>query len=85
MPEKPHICTIRQLASETGIAEYAIRRWAKQGAFRVMRSGKKYLINYDIFIKFLDGEYEHEGHPAERKENKIRPVSEYGFRTQRRF
>lgn len=53
MNKIPHICTIKQLATETGISEYCIRQWVKQGAFKVLRSGKKYLINYDVFIKFL--------------------------------
>lgn len=60
MDKKPHICTIRQLAKETGIAEYAIRLWVKQERFRTLRSGKKYLINYDIFMQFLNGEDETE-------------------------
>lgn len=56
MNKIPHICTIKQLAEETSISEHTIRSWVKQGAFKSLRSGKKYLINYDVFIKFLDGE-----------------------------
>lgn len=56
MNKVPHICTIEQLAGETGISAYTIRQWVKQGAFRTLRSGTKYLINYDVFIKFLNGE-----------------------------
>lgn len=52
----PHICTIGQLAKETGISEHTIRCWVKQGAFKFLKSGKKYLINYDIFMKFLEGD-----------------------------
>ena len=56
--QKPHICTIKQLAQETGMSEYTIRCWAKQGKFNTLKSGTKYLINYDVFIKFLNGEGE---------------------------
>jgi len=52
----PHICTIAQLSEETGISYHTIRRWVKQGKFNVLRSGRKYLINFDIFIKFLNSE-----------------------------
>lgn len=55
MDKKPHICTIKQLANETGISEYTIRQWIKQGEFKVLRSGVKYLINFDVFIDFLSG------------------------------
>lgn len=55
---KPHICTIKQLSEETGISAHSIRQWIKQGEFKSLRSGKKYLINYDVFMKFLNGESE---------------------------
>lgn len=55
MDNRPHICTIKQLSNETGISEYTIRQWTKQGKFKVLRSGKKYLINYDVFMKYLQG------------------------------
>ncbi len=58
MNKRPHICTIKQLAEETGISAYTIRTWLLNGKFKHIRSGKKYLINYDIFIKFLNGEIE---------------------------
>ncbi len=61
--QKPHICTIKQLASETGISEYTVRCWVKQGKFKTLRSGSKCLINYDVFMKFLNGENE-ETQPA---------------------
>lgn len=54
MNKVPHICTIGQLSQETGISEYTIRCWVKQGEFKTLRSGKKYLINFDIFIDYLN-------------------------------
>lgn len=59
MNKTPHICTIKQLATETNISQHTIRCWVKQGAFKSLRSGKKYLINYDVFMKFLEGTEEH--------------------------
>lgn len=58
--QKPHICTIKQLAAETGISEYTIRCWVKQGKFKTMRSGRKYLINYAVFMRYVNGEMESE-------------------------
>lgn len=58
MNNKPHICTIKQLSEEVGISQHTIRLWVKSGAFKSLKSGKKYLINYDVFIKFLNGETE---------------------------
>ena len=55
MQKIPHICTIDQLAKETGISAYAIRQWVKNGELKHIRSGRKYLINYDVFMLFLEG------------------------------
>lgn len=52
----PRILTIKQLAElykGTAVTEYAIRQWVKRGAFTVIRSGKKTLINASIFESFL--------------------------------
>ena len=53
MEKKPHICTIDQLAAETGISSYTIRQWLISGELKHLKSGKKYLINYDVFLAFL--------------------------------
>lgn len=53
MERKPHICTIDQLAAETGVSAYTIRSWLKSGELKHLKSGKKYLINYDVFLAFL--------------------------------
>ena len=55
MQRKPHICTIDQLAEETGMSAYTIRQWVKRGELKHIRSGRKYLINYDVFMSFLEG------------------------------
>ena len=72
MNKTPHICTIKQLATETNISQHTIRCWVKQGAFKSLRSGKKYLINYDVFMKFLEG--------TEEKTSSTAPLHHYGIR-----
>lgn len=74
MNNKPHICTIKQLSKETGISPHTIRLWVKSGAFKSLRSGKKYLINYDIFMNFLNGENENAA-PSESIFGGIRKVA----------
>lgn len=73
MGKKPHICTIDQLSEETSISAYTIRRWVRSGILKHIRSGRKYLINYDVFMTFLAGT---ETAPKETKETTpgIRPV-----------
>ena len=56
MERKPHICTIDQLAAETAISEYTIRNWIKTGQLKHLKSGRKYFINYDVFMAFLEGQ-----------------------------
>lgn len=73
MQKKPHICTVDQLSAETNISAYTIRRWVKSGELKHIRSGRKYLINYDVFMSFLEGK---ETEQEETKETTpgIRPV-----------
>ncbi len=73
MQEKPHICTIDQLAKETNISAYTIRKWVKSGELKHIRSGIKYLINYDVFMSFLNGTETESGETKE-KVSGIRPV-----------
>lgn len=49
--------TIKETATETGLSYSAIRNFIISGVFRgYVRCGKKYLINLDRFIEFLNGE-----------------------------
>ena len=70
---KPHICTIDQLSKETGISAYTIRRWVKSGKVKHLRSGIKYLINYDTFVDFLESKEADFEEPTETAPG-IRPV-----------
>jgi excisionase family DNA binding protein len=51
----PHVDSIRNAAADFGIGEWTIRQWVKQKKFPVVMSGRKILINYDIFTNFLNG------------------------------
>jgi len=52
--EPKKILTIRQTATEYGIAEYALRRWVKQKQFPVFQSGNRVYINRRIFEGYLN-------------------------------
>lgn len=52
----PHVDSIRNTATDFGIGEWTIRQWVKQKKFPVIMSGRKILINYDVFTAFLNGE-----------------------------
>ncbi len=52
----PHVDSIRNTAADFGIGEWTIRQWVKQGKFPVISSGRKILINYDVFTSYLNGE-----------------------------
>lgn len=58
MNEKPipRMRTVRQAALETGVSEYFVRQLVKNKEIYYVRSGKRVLINLDLFISFLDGE-----------------------------
>ena len=51
----PHVDSIRNTAADFGIGEWTIRQWVKQNKFPVILSGRKILINYDVFASFLNG------------------------------
>ena len=51
----PHVDSIRNTAIDFGIGEWTIRQWVKQNKFPVIMSGRKILINYDVFTAFLNG------------------------------
>lgn len=51
----PHVDSIRNTASDFGIGGWTIRQWVKQNKFPVIMSGRKILINYDVFKQFLNG------------------------------
>ena len=53
----PTMLTINETSERTGISYFAIRQLCLQGKIVFIRSGKKYLINFEKFIEYLnDGE-----------------------------
>jgi hypothetical protein len=49
--------TIKQTAELAGVAEYFVRRLCKSGEFKgFVKAGCKTLINFDLFVAFLNGE-----------------------------
>ncbi len=54
MPEVPRMRTIAQVANETGLAENFVRRLCLSGQVVYVKAGKKYLLNFDRFIEFLN-------------------------------
>lgn len=61
-PSLPRMRTVREAAEElkkmdasTAITEYHIRRLALDGVIPRVKAGKKYLINLDTLIDYLEG------------------------------
>lgn len=69
----PQMKTIKEVSKIVGLAEYHIRQLVKQNKVSFIKSGKKYLINLESLIEYLNnGETEMEG--TEQNKNKIRKV-----------
>lgn len=54
-PSAVHMVTIKRLALETGVSEYHIRKLCKTNQIKYIKTGTKYLINYERFIDYLNG------------------------------
>ncbi len=69
----PQMKTIKEVSKIVGLAEYHVRQLVKQNKINFIRAGKKYLINLESLIDYLNnGEIETEG--TEQNKNKIRKV-----------
>lgn len=67
--------TIKEASKMVGLAEYHIRQLAKQNKIKFIMAGKKYLINMDSLIDYLNnGEVETEAKEQNEITNKIRKV-----------
>ena len=51
----PQMITIKELANRTGLSDSSIRTLCKTNKIQYIRTGVKYLINYDRFIDYLNG------------------------------
>lgn len=56
MPSAVHMKTIKEISSSTGVSEHHIRLLCKGNKIKYIRTGTKYLINYEHFIDYLNGE-----------------------------
>lgn len=54
-PSAIHMVTIKELALETGVSEHHIRKLCKTNQIQYIKSGVKYLINYERFMDYLNG------------------------------
>ena len=55
-PEQPLMLPIREAAHRSGLSYDAIRKLCLTGKIRYIRCGAKYLINYPLFIRYLNGD-----------------------------
>lgn len=54
-PSAIHMLTIKELSRKTGVSEHHIRNLCKTNQIRHIKSGTKYLINYERFLDYLNG------------------------------
>ncbi len=52
IPVKPYM-TVKELAKETGLSEYYIRKLIAQNKIPYLEAGRKFLIEYEFFMNFL--------------------------------
>ncbi|MEG1953972.1 MAG: excisionase family DNA-binding protein [Hydrogenoanaerobacterium sp.] len=50
----PKMVTIKEAAKATGLAEYHVRQLCINSEITAVKTGKKYLINLDRFVDYLN-------------------------------
>ncbi len=50
----PLMLTIEETAHKSGLSSYTVRTWIKTGVLPYVLIGRKYLISWDNFCKFLN-------------------------------
>lgn len=50
----PTMLTIGEVAERTGLAKHYIRQLVLNGEIYYLKAGRKYLINYERLIEYLD-------------------------------
>ena len=50
----PLMLSIEETANKSGLSSYTIRTWIKTGVLPYVSIGRKYLISWDNFCKFLN-------------------------------
>ena len=51
----PTMLTINEVSDRTGISRDAIRKMVLSGELAHIKVGKKYLVNFNRFVEFLNG------------------------------
>ena len=52
----PQMVTIKEAAERTGLANFYIRQLCLQNKIIHVKAGRKYLVNFNKLIEFLNGE-----------------------------
>ena len=53
-PQVPRMVSIKEAAALTGLAEYHVRRLCIGGEISAVKTGRKYLVNVDRLIDYLN-------------------------------
>ena len=56
MDNVPEMLSIRETAQRTNLSDRFIRKLCKEGKIVFVMSGRKYLINFQKFLQFLNRE-----------------------------
>ena len=67
----PEMLPIKEVASKTGLSYYYIRQLCLNEEIIFIRAGNKYLINYDRFIDYLNG---NDNRPSLRENIRLIPM-----------
>lgn len=73
--ELPKMATIQECAELSGLAKYAIRRLVLENKIKFIKLGKKYLVNFDNLVEYLNNG-ETQTNTEIENSNKIRKVGE---------
>lgn len=73
--ELPKMATIQECAELSGLAKYAIRRLVLENKIKFIKLGKKYLVNFDNLVEYLNNG-ETQASTEIENSNKIRKVGE---------
>ncbi len=73
--ELPKMATIQECAELSGLAKYAIRRLVLENKIKFIKLGKKYLVNFDNLVEYLNNGETHVKTETE-DSYKIRKVGE---------
>lgn len=73
--ELPKMATIQECAELSGLAKYAIRRLVLENKIKFIKLGKKYLVNFDNLVEYLNNGETKTNIEIENS-NKIRKVGE---------